>query len=361
MSRATRLLGGLVLFALPLAAHGQQPQQPQRRGNPSITQVPAPGGRLRGLDERAPQPTPAPSIEITFDRNPVRVGEDSVVTLKPENVVLESPFVFTVVFGDGTRTDVERGKAAVVHGYRAATSYTVSVSVSPVPGSEIASFTPMPVVSNNDTSISVVDIELGVSPNTSTTGEPVSFNTQFQSSDPNIRYRFTFGDGTSSDWLTTPEAQHVFGGPGNYPNTYVEVGRSSAGLPGGDVPIVARSASVPVQVNAAQLPGPPPGPEPGPTPVPSPVPPEETSDWLAYAVAILAVLAVLGYSAKHWLSSPRPTLEAHRDPSALSQVVDGRAFAIDIEIRLHRAVAASGISSGPGEARLVTAIMRTRG
>src|SRR5262245_45183542 len=125
MSRATRLLAGVVLFALPLAAHGQQPQQPQRRGNPDITRVPAPRGRPRGLDERPPQPTPAPSIEITFDRNPVRVGEDSVVTLKPEHVVLQSPFVFTVVFSDGTRTDVERGKAAVVHAYRAAASYTV--------------------------------------------------------------------------------------------------------------------------------------------------------------------------------------------------------------------------------------------
>jgi PKD domain-containing protein len=360
MSPAMRLVAGLVLFGVPLAAQ-DQPQQPPRRGNAAISRVPAPpAGRFSGLAQRPPQRTPPPSVAITFDRNPVRVGEPSVVTLDPAKVVTDSPYVFTVAFGDGDSTPIVRGRADVAHVYRTAGSYMVSVTASTVPGTEV--FVVAPVVSNNNTSIRVDNIELRVTPNTSTTREAVAFSTEFQSNDANIRYRFTFGDGTSSDWLAAPQTQHVFRRPGSYPNNYVEVGRSIANLPAGEVSTLARSAPVPVQVAAAQVPVPPrPGPGPAPVPVPIPVPPDDGTNIWPYAVVILAALAILGYSAKHWLSSPRVKLEPHRDPHALSQVVDGRGLAVDVEVRLHRAVSAGEIRSGPGDAGLVTAVRRTHG
>jgi hypothetical protein len=359
MSRAMRLLAGLVLFGVPLAAQ-QQPQQPARGFNRGLNQVPAPrGGRFNQLVE-PPQQNSPPSITIAFDRNPVRVGEDSVVKLEPANVVLGSPFVLTVNFGDGASTVVPPGRADVAHVYQAAGSYAVLVAVSQ-PGIDAVGV-PAPVVSNNNASISVLEVELGVSPAKPITDEPVSFSTQFQSNDSNIRYRFTFGDGTSSDWLTTPETQHAFGRPGDFPNSYVEVGRASARVLG-DVSPVTQSAPVLIQVAAAQVPVPRPGPGPAPTPVPVPVPtPQDggTSIW-PYAAVILAALAILGYSAKQWLSPPRIKLEPHEDPEASSKVADGPALAIDVEIRLHRVVAAGEIRGGAGDAGLVTGVRRTHG
>jgi hypothetical protein len=282
------------------------------------------------------------------------------VKLEPADVVIASPYVFKVIFGDDTSTDVPAGRAVVSHAYRRADSYPVSITVTQ-PGID-AVVVPAPVVSNNGVSISVIDITLGVSSTTSTTDEPVSFTTQFESSDPNIRYRFTFDDGASSDWLTAPETSHAFHTPGNHPNNYVEVGRSSAGLRGGDISI-AQSASVPIQVTAAPQPaGSPTNPGPVPTPAPRvPTDDGETRIWLAYVAAIVAALAIAGYSAKHWLSSPRPTLEAHHDTEARSEVASKQPLGIDVEIRLHRDVAAGEIRGGQGEAGLVTAVRRTRG
>jgi hypothetical protein len=219
----------------------------------------------------------------------------------------------------------------------------------------------MPVVSNNNASISVVDIELRIAPPMPTAGDAVAFATQFESSDSNIRYRFNFGDGSSSSWLTTPEARHAFPRSGNYPNATVEVGRSSTGLPDGDVSVVARSLAVSIQVAAAQLPvAPPPAPPP---PVPGVTETDGgTHDWAMFTIVLLAALVVLGYGAKNWLLSPRPTLEAHRDPKALSRVADnGRALAIQVEVRLHRVVAGGKIHPGKNEAGLITGIRRTRG
>ena len=352
-----RFLAGLVAFGLPLAAQGQQPQpQPARRGNPAITRVPAPPPGRAQRPERPPQPASPPSLQITFDRNPVRVGEDSVVTLEPADLVSKSPFVFTVGFSDGTSTAVARGQAAVVHSYPAAGSYGVSVSVSAVPGSEFASFVPMPVVRNNNASIRVVDIELRIAPPMPTAGDEVAFGTEFQSSDSNIRYRFNFGDGSSSRWLTTPEARHAFLRSGSYPNAAVEVGRSSTGLPDGDVSVVARSAAVLIQVAASQVPVAPPPPS-GPRPDPD----EGTRDWAVFTIVLLAALALVGYGAKNWLLSPRLTLEAHADPNALSRVADRQALAIQVEVRLHRVVASGEIHLGTNEAGLITGIRRTRG
>src|SRR6476620_5680082 len=119
MCRLTYLLAGLVLFVVPLAA--QQPQQTPRGRNPAISQVPAPPAeRVNPKTVRPAGQSPPPSITIAFDRNPVRVGEESVVKLEPADVVIASPYVFKVIFGDDTSTDVPAGRADVSHAYRRA-------------------------------------------------------------------------------------------------------------------------------------------------------------------------------------------------------------------------------------------------
>ena len=76
---------------------------------------------------------------------------------------------------------------------------------------------------------------------------------------------------------------------------------------------------------------------------------------------IVAVLAIAGYSAQHWLTSPRLMLEAHHDAAARNEVAGRQPLGIDAEIRLHRDVAAAEIRDGQGEAELVAAVRRTRG
>jgi hypothetical protein len=358
MRRSACFLAGLVLFVVPLAAQ-QQPQQTPRLRNPAITKVPEPPAvRLNPKVLRPPEQSPPPSITIAF-RNPVHVGEDVVVKLEMADVVIAAPYVFTVNFGDGTSMVIPPGRADVTHSYPRADSYIVSISVGR-PDSIDAVVVPPPLVTNNGASISVVPIELGVSSTTPAAGDPVKFTTQFQSSDQNIRYRFTF-DGMSTDWLTAPETSHAFATPGNHPTNFVEVGRALSGLPA--VSVVAQSASVLIQVTAAaQTASPPPNLRPSPTPTPRvPTDGGGTGNRLPYVAAIVAALAIAAYSARHWLLSPRLTLEAHHDVAALNEVAGRQPLGIDVEIRLHRDVAAGEIRDGQGEAGLVTAVRRTRG
>jgi hypothetical protein len=361
MSRLTRSLLGLVLVGIPLAASAQAPQ-PTRRGNSAATQVPAPRGRgpFNPAAAQVPQQPPAPpSVQISFDRNPVRVGEDSIVTLQPADVVANSAYLFTVNYDDGTPGEQFRG--SLVHQYRDAGAHRVSVVVSTVPGSEV--FDPMPFVTNNDAAVTVVNIELSATPTSSSAGDAVTFATQFQSSDPNIRYRFNFGNGSSSDWSTTPQTSYSYPAAGQF-RASAEVGRLS-GAPEGAVFSITQSGATLISVAAVApqaQPTPPRDPSVGTTPirVPKPAP----APWAAYGIAALAALSaltVLGYGARHWLFSSRPTLEVHQDADRARLADEPPALEIQLQVRLHRPVVDGERRVRDGKDGLIKVIRRTHG
>ena len=345
---------------MPLAASAQAPQ-PTRRGNPAAAQVPAPRGRgpFNPAAAQVPQQPPAPPpVQISFDRNPVRVGEDSIVTLQPADVVANSPYLFTVNYDDGTPGEQFRG--SLVHQYRDTGAHRVSVVVSTVPGSEV--FVPMPVVTNNDAAVTVVDIDLSATPTSPRAGERVRLTTQFQSSDPNIRYRFNFGDGSSSNWSTTPQASYTYSAAGKFP-AYAEVGRSSTGAPEGAVVSITQSSATPILVAAVapqEQPAPSQDPAVGTSPTPV-VPEPPTTPWVAYAIVALSTLGALGYGVKHWLFSSRPTLEVHQDADRARLADKPPALEIQLQVRLHRPVGDGELRVRDGKDGLITVIRRTHG
>ncbi|HKP37376.1 MAG TPA: PKD domain-containing protein [Pyrinomonadaceae bacterium] len=140
-------------------------------------------------------------MQITVDRRRVPLGEIVTFTLSPANVVRSSLYNVMLNFGDGKQQPVRATE--VTHLYRAVGTYFYSVKVNaihPIPNVTLSA-TPAPV----------------------NQGEQVNFTAQISSDYPNIQYRFTYGDGSSSGWQNSSRSIHAYQSPGRY-LAYVDIG-----------------------------------------------------------------------------------------------------------------------------------------
>jgi hypothetical protein len=210
--------------------------------------------------------------------------------------------------------------------------------------------------------IQVADVTLAAPADMLVVGQAAMFTVQFAASDPTLRYRVNFGDGSPpSDWSDTPDAVGSYAAAGNY-QAHGEIGRVSAD----GVTLVASSPPVVVAivVPAPPLTLPPPGPQPGGGPAggavpPRPSPPPTVWWWPYVLVGLVAVLVV--YSARHLMASPRPTFELHRDAGA-ARVADGpHAVRIRLEVRLHPGVDRGRHRVTVDGEELVTLVRRSHG
>ncbi|MEK6571104.1 MAG: hypothetical protein AABZ61_07025, partial [Bacteroidota bacterium] len=176
-------------------------------------------GRFR---ERLPvqQPHVGARVFLEADRNAVQIAEVVRFVLSPTSAVVNSPFRFSFNYGDEIQEVKPRNQFEVFHQYRAVGSYTVSVSVQVPEALEI--FEPTPVVDNTVT-IQVDSVSLNVDRDEVEAGSPVTFETNFRHSNPNIQFRFIFGDGESSSWQDLQTAPHAYSAPGTY-WAYAEIG-----------------------------------------------------------------------------------------------------------------------------------------
>ena len=62
-------------------------------------------------------------------------------------------------------------------------------------------------------------------------GEAVTFSAQLSGNCPNIQYRFVFGDGSSSNWQSSPDAQHSYAPAGKY-LAYVDISDGNSRIGG---------------------------------------------------------------------------------------------------------------------------------
>jgi hypothetical protein len=134
-------------------------------------------------------------------------------------------------FGEqGATTDWQASPRAR-HRYLTPGTYTTRVEVRSEDTSQTATSnavnikirTPRPTVKSS--------VDLNVGPPSAPLGLPILFQAVAVDSDPKLRYRFNFGDGSSTAWTTDPNQTHSYQQAGRYA-TFVELARENDELIG---------------------------------------------------------------------------------------------------------------------------------
>jgi PKD repeat protein len=265
------------------------------------------------------------SVDLTAEPNPAEVGSSVTLTAL---VVPQGPnIVYRFSFGDGSATSAWQESPQTTHAYSSARIYPASVEVGTTGGGAIK-----PIGSARETVRATPQpspsaaVEFSVNPNPMQAGKPVTFMARSQ--DPNLKYRFVFGDGSrSSGWQDSPQVTRNYAVAGSY-SAYVEVGKMNRGR------LTAIATSRPIQVSVTT--GPPPTPTPKRSPSSSstrvgapvllatPSPGQgngmwglhfSPNDWWKY-VLIALLIAAAAYWGWPMLMPPTPSFRARPDRGA---------------------------------------------
>lgn len=257
----------------------------------------------------------AAQLELAVDHTMIHAGERVRLSITPAE--LASQYSFAVGFQDGPIDVLPEGQTEIQHEYRTPGRYRIS----------IASQTPIPEVTNNGIAVDVDSIPLTVQPQTLSVGDSVTFTIDFNSPpSESTRYRFIFGDGSSTGWRDVPTVTYSYA----QPDTYMIRGEvlrkewtqplatSYAAVTVGKAPTVTEVALRVVNTSSALRP------------------------WILVLAGIVggALLVTTGYKTYHWYFPPKLSYERHR--GGLGAGFDeGAPPEVLLELVLH-----SGIASG---------------
>jgi hypothetical protein len=150
-----------------------------------------------------------PKVRVTVDQRRVPLGTRVTFSLTPASIVNDSRYVVTLYFGDGEKQLMTGPQTSYV--YPDVGTYTYAVDVKPRQRCDAR-------------------VALSVSASSVHEGEPVKFSAQPSGNCPNIQYRFVFGDGSSSNWQSSRDAQHSYAPAGKYlPYVDISDGKSRIG------------------------------------------------------------------------------------------------------------------------------------
>ncbi|HKI45531.1 MAG TPA: PKD domain-containing protein, partial [Balneolales bacterium] len=260
--------------------------------------------------EAAPSPQTI-GIKLLADRTLAYTGEEFRFTLSPSEAVLNNAIKIIFDFGDGTRTEMDPGTYVATHRYKDAGHYTVTAFIRSVP--ILTHVAPVPAIENT-VDVQVDNVPLKVDPFNTETGKTVTFEVGFRTDDPQIRYRFVFGDNSPpTDWSSEPITTHRYTSPGSY-HAYAEIAaRSDTSL----VPI-ARSSARTVTVSLK--------------PVVTNPPDNPFSEAWIYVILLLVAASAIYYRMRTYHSARQMQVEPRVDKGEQS-VSDGKKLALNYEIR----------------------------
>lgn len=312
--------------------------------------------------------TPVPRVSLSA--NPNRLTTGNPVNFRANLSRAQPGLKFRFVFGDGSASGWQSG-ADATHVYTSPGTFLAYVDVGlPVNGVmrqmggtlrqpvivvplttaatpvRSGSVTPSPKVSSPTTGLSGltstvkgqkstdtsrVKVNLTTSANNIEVGKSVTLGAQPSNADGNLRYRYTFGDGTRSAWVESREMTHKFSRSGNFA-ARVDVARLNnrrLQLVGRSAPInfaVAKPATVSAppkaspkqEATAAKIDQPAIG---------APTAEQETSQTSQTAgaflknqwwkiVAAIVLLLVFGYLRWGWFTGSHAKWTAHADPGS---------------------------------------------
>jgi PKD repeat protein len=180
----------------------------------------------QGRQSRPQQGTAAPRVrQLPMPRVSLSVSSASTVPGRPVTFVAQLSSGYPTIryhfaFGDGSETGWQTS-AVATHSYRTAGTYLAFVDISIGGGAAIGGSVRRAV----QVSAAPVGSVGLVAPATVQPGRAVSVAARASSNDPQLRYRFVFGDGSSgTGWQASPNATHTYRKAGTYA-AQVDVGR----------------------------------------------------------------------------------------------------------------------------------------
>ena len=206
-----------------------QPTTPDPRQKKSAKPDQQPSPQKSDSPKPYPQkPDPQPGqtqqfpVSLSADKTLIQLGETVNFQLDPN-----PRYIFMFDFGDGTPPLAKDANAASIdHQFLVAGSHPVNARA--VVPAGVAG--PGPGI--NSVTIAVEQVHLSPVPPSVEVGVPLSLTATSVSKDPNLRYRFSFGDDRQTDWQTSNEATHSYSSAHPY-QPKVEVGFA------GNTPIVS--------------------------------------------------------------------------------------------------------------------------
>ncbi len=257
---------------------------------------------------------PAPQtqgVKLIADRTQAYTGEQFRFTLSPSEAVLNNAIKIFFDFGDGNRIEREPGTYVVTHRYKDAGHYTVIAIIRSVP--TVTHVAPIPAIENT-VDVQVDNVPLKVDPVNTETGETITFEVGFRTDDPQIRYRFVFGDNSPpSEWISDPITTHRYSSSGSY-HTYAEIATRS------DTSVVPLARSIARTVTISLKPV-----------VTNPPDNPYRRVWV-YVILVLLAVSAISYRIRKYYSASQTKFEPRVDKGEQS-VSDGNKLTVNYEIR----------------------------
>jgi len=194
-------------------------QTPANQPDPAQKKKPTQIGATQ-LPNSPPPTNPGPqrtSIQIIPDKTVVQRGELVTFRLVPEQLVSHTAYRFDFDFNEGARETMDRSRGSIQHRFTSTGQRTVSAFAIAPPGVAPDEEGIQPIT------ITVMQVKLSAEPLSTEVGVSVSFSATLVSTDSNLRYRFSFGDGKQTDWQASNKASHTYTTAGSYKPT-VDVG-----------------------------------------------------------------------------------------------------------------------------------------
>jgi PKD repeat protein len=200
-----------------------------------------------------PTPTPTPAIPgVKLSATPTSVEINRPVDFAAQLSHSYPNIKYRFGFADGSKTDW-RDSPQTTHSYRSPGSYQAYVdiglgnsgSVKQVGGS------PRQAIEVTAPPPRTIAVDLTADRVAVQAKDEVSFFARVDSTEPNVRYLFDFGDGSgSAGWQASPQTKHVYSSAGAYSaRVDVRVMNSRFGS------LTASSKPLPIKVESAPLPG----------------------------------------------------------------------------------------------------------
>ena len=158
----------------------------------------------------------APAPRVTLNASPTSITPGRQVTFVAQLSSGYPNIRFRFVFGDGAAS-AWQSSSVITHTYHSPGKYQPFVDIGVATGGGVTRLGGSVRRTIQVSHAPAGPVDLFITPATAEIGRPVTMAVRTASNNPNLRYRFSFGDGSPvGGWRSTPQAMHVYSNAGNY-------------------------------------------------------------------------------------------------------------------------------------------------
>jgi PKD repeat protein len=176
-----------------------------------------------GSQGRSPSTAALPIPRVSLSITPTPAVAGTPVTFSAQIAYAYPDLKYRFAFGDKSQTDWQ-DKPEATHAYPATGSYLAYVDIGVTSNGVVRQMGGSVRQQIQVTLPPLGAVDLSANPTAVEVGKPVTFEAKVGSKDPNMKYRFIFGDNSpSSGWQDSPQATHAYASANTY-QAYVDVG-----------------------------------------------------------------------------------------------------------------------------------------